>query len=102
MKRYIFSLILLVLNISLCVAQFDYGITIDMGKNHQADSARVTHFSIGFSNYTDTLKGLQLNAISNYAYSTNGVQLTGFFKHLVVATEGFTVKWRNKHSDGRG
>ena len=78
MKRYIFSLILLVLNISLCVAQFDYGITIDMGKNHQADSAHVTHFSIGFSNYTDTLKGLQLNAISNYAYSTNGVQLTGF------------------------
>ena len=78
MKRYVFSLILLVLNISLCEAQFDYGITIDMGKNHQADSAHVTHFSIGFSNYTDTLKGLQLNAISNYAYSTNGVQLTGF------------------------
>ena len=55
----------MVLGTLFCVAQRIHGITIDVGKNHQADSIHTTYFSIGLSNHTDTLKGVQLNGISN-------------------------------------
>lgn len=78
MKRFILSGLILILSTLFCVAQHLHGMTIDAGKNHPADSSHITHFSIGLSNHTDTLKGVQLNAISNYAYNARGLQLSGF------------------------
>ena len=59
-------------------AQRLHGLAIDLGKNHPEDSTRVTNFSLGITSHTDTLKGVQLNALSNYAGSVNGLQLAGF------------------------
>ena len=59
-------------------AQIGHGLAVDFGKNHQDDTTHVTHLSIGFTSHTDTLKGLQLNAVSNYASSVRGVQFSGF------------------------
>ncbi len=80
MKHYVQSLlftILLSLFISHAGAQ-THGIAIDLGKTHKEDTTRVTNFSIGVNSNTDTLKGVQLNMLSNYAREVQGLQLAGF------------------------
>ena len=53
-----------------------HGLSIDIGSNHAEDSTRVSHFSIGLNNHTDTLRGAQLNAISSISLSPlQGLQL---------------------------
>jgi hypothetical protein len=55
-----------------------HGLTFDFGKTHPEDSTRVTGLSIGIASSTDTLKGVQLNTVQNYARHANGLQLSGF------------------------
>ena len=71
----VFSMLTIALAAS---AQRGHGIAIDIGKNHPEDTTHVTSFSLGVNNHTDTLKGVQINALSNYARSANGIQLSGF------------------------
>ena len=59
-------------------AQHGHGVTIDIGKNHKEDTTHVTNLSIGLTSHTDTLKGIQLNGVSNYAYNASGAQLSAF------------------------
>lgn len=59
-------------------AQIGHGLTIDIGETHQEDTTHVTNFSLGLTNHTDTLKGVQINALSNYAGLANGLQLSAF------------------------
>ena len=59
-------------------AQHGHGVTIDIGKNHKEDTTHVTNLSIGLTSHTDTLKGIQLNGVSNYAYNVSGAQLSVF------------------------
>ena len=59
-------------------AQHGHGVTIDIGKNHREDTTHVTNLSIGLTSHTDTLKGIQLNGVSNYAYNVSGAQLSVF------------------------
>ena len=46
-------------------AQRRHGLAIDFGKTNKADSTRITNLSIGITSHTDSLKGVQLNALSN-------------------------------------
>ena len=81
MKRINIKLLLVfsMLTMSLAAsAQRGHGIAIDIGKNHPEDTTHVTSFSLGINSHTDTLKGVQINALSNYARNANGVQLSGF------------------------
>ena len=71
----VFSMLTIALAAS---AQHGHGIAIDIGKNHPEDTTHVTSFSLGVNSHTDTLKGVQINALSNYARSASGVQLSGF------------------------
>ena len=57
-------------------AQHSHGVTIDIGKHHKEDTTHVTNLSIGLTSHTDTLKGIQLNGVSNYAYNVSGAQLS--------------------------
>ena len=59
-------------------AQHGHGLAIDFGKTNKADSAHITNLSIGLTSHTDTLKGVQLNLLSNYAWNVKGIQLSGF------------------------
>ena len=59
-------------------AQHGHGVTIDIGKNHKEDTTHITNLSIGLTSHTDTLKGIQLNGVSNYAYNVSGAQLSVF------------------------
>ena len=59
-------------------AQHSHGVAIDIGKNHKEDTTHVTNLSIGLTSHTDTLKGIQLNGVSNYAYNVSGAQLSVF------------------------
>ena len=80
MKHYVQSLsfaILLSLFTSPAGAQI-HGLAIDLGKTHKEDTTHVTNFSIGVNSSTDTLKGVQLNMLSNYAHNVQGLQLAGF------------------------
>ena len=80
MKHYVQSLsfaILLSLFTSHAGAQI-HGLAIDLGKTHKEDTTHVTNFSIGVNSSTDTLKGVQLNMLSNYARDVQGLQLAGF------------------------
>ena len=85
MKRTNFKLMVVCSMLTITVAasgQRGHGIAIDIGKNHPEDTTHVTNFSIGINNHTDTLKGVQINALSNYARSANGVQLSCHHQHL--------------------
>lgn len=55
-----------------------HGLAIDLGKTHKEDSTHVTSLSVGVTSHTDTLKGLQMNMLSNYAWRVQGLQLSGF------------------------
>lgn len=67
------------LTISLAAsAQHRHGLAIDFGKTHQEDTTRVTNVSIGLTSHTDTLKGVQLNTLCNYARKVDGFQFSGF------------------------
>ena len=58
-------------------ANAQHGLSIDIGARHAEDSTWVSHFSIGLNNHTDTLRGAQLNVISNISLSPlRGVQLS--------------------------
>ena len=58
-------------------ASAQHGLSLDIGTKHAEDSTRVSHFSIGLNNHTDTLRGAQLNAISSISLSPlRGVQLS--------------------------
>ena len=59
-------------------AQHRHGLAIDFGKTHLEDTTRVTNVSIGLTSHTDTLKGVQINSLSNYARKVEGFQLSGF------------------------
>ena len=50
-------------------AQLGHGLAIDIGKTNKTDSTHVTNFSIGLTSHTDSLKGAQLNFLSNYAWN---------------------------------
>lgn len=67
-------------------ATAQHGLTLDIGKNHKEDSTRVTSLSIGLISHTDTLRGLQLNGISNIAHQARGWQMAGFSN---IATSPF-------------
>ena len=77
MKRYLLSLSFIICPLSFSVAQ-THGLAIDFGKTHKEDSTHVTNFSIGVNSQTDTLKGAQINMLSNYARDVQGLQLSGF------------------------
>lgn len=67
------------LTISLAAsAQHRHGLAIDFGKTHLEDTTRVTNVSIGLTSHTDTLKGVQLNTLCNYARKVDGFQFSGF------------------------
>ena len=68
-----------------------HGLAIDIGKNHQEDSTHVTNVSIGLTSHTDTLKGMQLNMLSNYAWRVEGVQLSGFSNISSSPMRGFQL-----------
>ena len=54
-----------------------HGLSVDIGNKHAEDSTRVSNFSIGLNNHTDTLKGVQVNAISSISLSPlKGLQLS--------------------------
>lgn len=54
-----------------------HGLSIDIGNRHAEDSTRVSYFSLGLNNHTDTLRGAQLNVISNISLSPlKGLQLS--------------------------
>ena len=55
-----------------------HGLAVDIGKNHQEDTTHVTNFSIGVTSHTDTVKGMQVNMLSNYAENVKGLQLSAF------------------------
>lgn len=76
--RYLLTLSFVILHLSFSFAQYGHGIAIDIGKKNKVDSTHVTNFSIGINSHTDTLKGLQVNMLSNYARSANGMQLSAF------------------------
>ena len=58
-------------------ASAQHGLSVDIGTRHAEDSTHVSHFSVGLNNHTDTLRGAQLNAISNISLSPlRGVQLS--------------------------
>ena len=59
-------------------AQRGHGLAIDLGKNHPEDTTHVTNMSIGLTSHTDSLKGAQINFLSNYARNIQGLQLSGF------------------------
>ncbi len=68
-----------------------HGLAIDIRKNHQEDSTHVTNVSIGLTSHTDTLKGMQLNMLSNYAWRVEGVQLSGFSNISSSPMRGFQL-----------
>ena len=72
------SLTAILLAATAVSAQHRHGLAIDFGKTNKADSTRITSLSFGVSSHTDTLKGLQLNVLSNYAWNVKGLQLSGF------------------------
>ena len=81
MKKSDLKLLLFVTTLMVATtasAQIHHGIAFDLGKSSKKDSARVTNFGFGLVHNTDTLKGLQLNGIQNYARNVNGVQLSSF------------------------
>ena len=63
---------------SAATAQLPHGLSVDIGKTHHQDTTHVTNLSIGVTSHTDTLKGVQINALSNYARHTEGLQLSVF------------------------
>ena len=75
-KRTILYSVLLCISIGTATAQ--HGLSVDIGKRHKEDSTRVTSFAAGLTNGTDTLKGVQLNALSSIADVSKGVQISGF------------------------
>ena len=79
-----------------------HGLSVDIGTRHTEDTTRVSHFSIGLNNHTDTLKGVQLNAISSISLSplrglqvsvcaniSRGMDLGGQVAGLLNVTEGY-------------
>ena len=81
MKKTALKLLLAVITlmtVTAASAQIHHGIAFDLGKTSKKDSTSVTNFGFGLVHNTDTLKGLQLNGIQNYARSANGMQLSSF------------------------
>ena len=72
-------------------AQLGHGIAIDIGKNHQEDSTHITNLSVGLTSHTDTLKGVQLNGVSNYAQNVKGIQLSTFSNISSSPMRGFQL-----------
>ena len=64
--------------VTAMTATAQHGIAIDLGKSHREDTTHVTNLSVGITSNTDTLKGVQMNMLSNYARRVEGVQLSGF------------------------
>lgn len=64
--------------VTAMTATAQHGIAIDLGKSHKEDTTHVTNLSVGITSNTDTLKGVQMNMLSNYARRVEGVQLSGF------------------------
>ncbi len=91
MKRYLLFLLFVIIGLPLSVAQIRNGLAIDLGKSHSDDSTRVTNLSIGVASQTDTLKGVQLNAVSNFAQRVQGLQLSGFFNISSSPMRGFQL-----------
>lgn len=93
MKTNSFKLLLMATTLLIAntlLAQ-QHGLAIDIGKNHQEDSTHVTNVSIGLTSHTDTLKGMQLNMLSNYAWRVEGVQLSGFSNISSSPMRGFQL-----------
>ena len=81
MKKYNLKPLLVVIawmTATTAVAQIRHGLAIDYGTTHPEDSTHVTHFSIGATSNTDSLRGVQANMLSNYAVNANGLQLSAF------------------------
>lgn len=72
-------------------AQYRHGITVDIGKSHQADTTHVTSLSVGVTSHTDTLKGVQANMLSNYARNVRGLQLSAFSNISASPMRGFQL-----------
>ena len=72
-------------------AQLSHGVTLDIGRSHPEDSTHVTNMSIGLTSHTDSLKGVQLNMLSNYARRMEGLQLSGFSNISSTPMRGFQL-----------
>ena len=84
-------LVLVTMSLMVTTATAQHGIAIDIGENHREDTTHVTHFSIGLTSHTDTLKGVQMNMLSNYAGRVEGLQLSGFSNISSSPMRGFQL-----------
>ena len=94
MKRTNLKLMFVFLMLTIATAamgQLKHGLSFDFGKTHHEDTTRVTNFSLGLTSHTDTLKGLQLNVISNFAYDTKGMQLSGLSNITMSPLKGLQL-----------
>ena len=72
MKRHFFALF-----VSFLITPGTYAQGVAFSSGHRSDdSLRVTNFSLGLIHHTDSLQGLQMNAISNIAQSMTGMQMS--------------------------
>ena len=79
MKKKQFERLLVIASLTIVTpASAQHGLAIDFGKNHQEDSTHVTNLSIGITSHADTIKGVQANMLSNWTASVKGLQLSGF------------------------
>ena len=85
---------------TVTTAQLSHGLAIDIGKSHPADTTHVTSFSAGLTNHTDTLKGVQLNMLSNYARRVEGLQLSAFSNISTTPMRGFQLSGATNISMG--
>ena len=78
---------MLLLAFVLClVAARPQGIALDVGRR-SADSLRTTYAAVGLLSHTDSLRGVQLGAMSNIAGNMRGVQIGGLSN---IATSPFS------------
>ena len=77
MRRRLYSILLFGLT-AVGNASAQHGLSLDIGRTHKADSTHVTGFSVGVTNSTDTLRGMQMSVLSSIADKGSGIQLSGF------------------------
>ena len=87
MKKLLFFLYIIGSAWSTVLAQ---GIAVELGQKTD-DSLRITSVSIGLTHHTDSLKGFQLNALSNTAETLRGVQVSGFSNISAMPFKGFQL-----------
>ena len=87
-RNYVLFLLWLVLETT--TSTLAQGIAVEIGRKTE-DSLKVTSVSLGLIHHTDSLKGLQLNALTNIAQSMKGVQVSGFSNISTTPFRGFQL-----------